>query len=528
MGDRNEDGQGRVPSDHAGHNVGRRDLLKGIAGIGLATSLTSGVPISSGPDADGPRSRLSSDLVRKENQRPGTRDWLLSRTRIDPETRYRSPAIEGFCSRTSVRPGQTLEFHVSTNPVSRFTIDIFRMGYYGGSGGRLVTSIGPLAGKSQPDPPVGPNRVRDCQWEASASLKIPSDWLSGVYVGKLTAEKDGVQSYVIFVVRDDRQADFLFQCSDTTWQAYNYWPSEFSLYRDGQKQGFYWGPDVAVSFNRPYAMSGQIVRNPLTIGSGEFFSWEFPLAFWMESRGYDVTYISNLDTHSDPAGLTRAKGFLSVGHDEYYTIEMYRHLKQSIADGLNIAFLSGNVCYGQIAFSDSAASRIFSRLDCFGRSDPREFDGFPEMKRFPFRAPSERSLVGAHSVYPVWGGSDWTCVEPEHWIFAGTGMQQGDAIPGLVGWEWHGEPAEQDRLVVLASGPIASPRDEWSKETQYTATIYNGPKGNFVFNASTCWWSDGLAEPPGYVRPRTVYAKPQGPDSRVGQITANVLERMRS
>ena len=54
----------------------------------------------------------------------------------------------------------------------------------------------------------------------------------------------------------------------------------------------------------------------LTNGSGEFLLWEFPLAFWMESSGYDVTYISNLDTHNDFESLTRAKGFLSVGHDE--------------------------------------------------------------------------------------------------------------------------------------------------------------------------------------------------------------------
>jgi len=61
----------------------------------------------------------------------------------------------------------------------------------------------------------------------------------------------------------------------------------------------------------------------------------------------------------------------------------------------------------------------------------------------------------------------------------------------------------------------------------YTATVYSGPKGNFVFNAATCWWGDGLSAPPGYVRP-AAYATPQGPDARVQTITANVLERMRA
>lgn len=47
-----------------------------------------------------------------------------------------------------------------------------------------------------------------------------------------------------------------------------------------------------------------------------------------------------------------------------------------------------------------------------------------------------------------------------------------------------------------------------------------------MFNASTCWWADGLSEPPGYVRP-SVYTSPQGPDSRVQRITRNLLERMK-
>ena len=72
---------------------------------------------------------------------------------------------------------------------------------------------------------------------------IPNDWPSGVYVGKLTAELEGLQSYVIFIVRDDRPCDFLFQCSDTTWPAYNRWPNEWALYNDGKKR-WYVGPDV--------------------------------------------------------------------------------------------------------------------------------------------------------------------------------------------------------------------------------------------------------------------------------------------
>jgi hypothetical protein len=462
--------------------------------------------------------------VAEENARGGTCDWLLEKTQIDPDTRFRCPWIEGYCSRASVRAGETISFHVSTNPPSPFVIDLYRMGYYGGAGGRHLLRLGPFQGRTQADPPIGPNRLRECRWESCASVTIPGDWLSGVYVGKLTAERGGLQSYVIFIVRDDRRADFIFQCSDTTWQAYNRWPSQFALYDDGKKF-WYWGPDTQVSFDRPYGKYCQIVDAPLSTGSGEWFLWEFPVAYWMESRGDDVTYISNTDTHADPAGLRRAKGFLSVGHDEYYTIEMFSQLKEAIAGGLHVAFLSGNVCCGRIDLrpgSDGAPNRIFNRADRFGGILPEEGEALPEVKLFPSTTPNEKTLVGARTVVPAVGTGDWICRAPDHWLFEGTGMKLGVGIPALVGWEYHGDPADLPGLEIVASGPTRSHHGPGT----YTATVYPGPRGNFVFNASTCWWGDGLSEPPGYVRP-FAHASPEGPDPRVQRITANLLARMR-
>ena len=38
------------------------------------------------------------------------------------------------------------------------------------------------------------------------------------------------EAYFIFIVRDDRRADLLFQASDMTWLAYNRWPQWRSMY----------------------------------------------------------------------------------------------------------------------------------------------------------------------------------------------------------------------------------------------------------------------------------------------------------
>ncbi|AMV36536.1 N,N-dimethylformamidase beta subunit family domain-containing protein [Planctomyces sp. SH-PL62] len=495
--------------------MNRRDWMKTTTAAGLASTV---IPVRAATPAD-------PDRIRVENQKPGTRDWMNTNVRVDPKTNFRSPGIEGYVSHTSIRPGETITFHVSTNPASRFTIELYRMGFYQGHGARLVEKLGTFPGQVQPDPEIGPMRLRECLWEPCASFKIPDDWVSGVYLGKLRAEREGLESYVVFVVRDDRQADYLFQVSDNTWNAYNRWPSQFALYDDGKKN-WYWGPDVQTSFDRPYGKYCQIFDAPLSVGSGEWLLWEFPLAFWMEQHGYDLTYISNIDTHLDPEGLRRAKGWISIGHDEYWSLEMFENMKKARDDGLNLAFLSGNSICGVVDIhpsSDGRPGRIIERVGRFGSPRKEEIEqGFPEEALFKKNGPNEATLIGAQSTFPVTGGGDWICTKPDHWLFQGTDMKQGDAIGGLVGWEWHGEPWDIPGLEIVASGPTKSPRGEGV----YTATIYPGPKNNFVFNASTIWWATGLSSPPGFIMP-DVYTRPKGVDPRVQRITTNLLERLR-
>src|SRR5437899_5320464 len=121
-----------VPSP-AKHRISRRGLLKGVVALGAGGAL-SGCAKYLPTQRSKSRTNNSAALVRSENERQGTRDWLLENTRIDPETKYRCPWIEGYCSRTSVRAGEQISFHVSTNPPSAFTLELYRMGYYGGTG----------------------------------------------------------------------------------------------------------------------------------------------------------------------------------------------------------------------------------------------------------------------------------------------------------------------------------------------------------------------------------------------------------
>lgn len=469
------------------------------------------------------------DRIRRENAREGTTDWQLTRVRIN-QGKWRTSLIEGYCSQQSYRAGETLRVCVSTDPARRFHLDLYRMGYYGGKGARLVRRWEALPGRPQPVPPMGPapGRLRECRWEPSLEFTVPDDWLSGVYLGKLTTVPESRsepywQSYVIFVVRDDRPADLIFQVSDNTWQAYNQWPLAESLYThpDGAHAA-----GVAVSFDRPYGMYTQIFQPALSIGSGEFLLWEFPLCYWLEQHQYDVTYISNSDG-MELSTLTRARAFLSVGHDEYWDLRQYEAAEAAIEAGVSYLWLSGNSVFSVSPFSasyDGRPKRIITRAGSFGALREEERAAYPNL--FPGitqKGPDERRIIGARSVVPFNGGGDWTCVKPDHWVFEGTGMRRGDSIPGLVGWEHHGDP-DPDRpgLEVLAEGSV------WAGGTQegrYAATIFPGPAGNLVFNAATIFWSQGLSSPPGHILPWSHWSRPHGPDPRVQRITRNVLKR---
>lgn len=512
-------------SDQHVFGTHRREFLAQVSG-GLA-ALT--IPIGDGAAA-ADSVPAKSGLIVEENAKPGSSDWQLTRVRPDKDG-FRSTWIEGYCSKQSVKAGESIDIMVSTNPARAFLLEIFRTGYYGGKGARLMKTLGPFEGKTQETPTRGPKDLHECTWESSTTLTIPADWPSGVYLGRLTTIPKGGedaeaywQSYVIFIVKDDRPADILFQCSDNTWQAYNRWPNNYSVYmhpKGGQ------GPWADVSFDRPYGREAQftgVVNDPLSFGSGQYLSLEFPLLYWLEQHGYDVTYCSNSDMLKPDRGLA-CKTFISVGHDEYWDIRQFKSVETMRDAGVSLLFLSGNSVCWVTPFRENSQgkpNRIIFRGGPYGGQNDYAVRREKEHGPFPERGPDEGFLMGARNVEPVNGGGDWIVVKPEHWMFEGTGVKKGDKIPGLIGWEYHGDPANIPGLEIVGAGTA------WvggQIPQKWTATIYPGPKRNFVFNASTIFWSQGLSMPPGHTLPWSHWSRPHGPDERVQTITHNLLKK---
>jgi N,N-dimethylformamidase beta subunit-like protein len=456
----------------------------------------------------------ATNAVVTENQQPGTTAWQLPGLLTADDT---TKQIKGYASTTSVLQGGSITFYVTVNPVQTYTIDVYRIGWYGGAGGRLRLHVGPLAGIQQAACPTDATTgMIACTWPPAYSTTIASDWTSGVYLALLT-NAAGYQNYIPFVVRDSRPAALLYQQSVTTYQAYNNYPDDRatgkSLYGYNSSGAVTVGTTpaaVKVSFDRPYADDG----------AGQFLNWEINLVRWLERSGYDVTYSTNLDTHSNGAALLTHRGFLSTGHDEYWSNEMYNAAQAARDAGVSLAFLGSDSIFWQVRF-ESSASGVANRVMVGYKSastDPIQGPTTTVEWRDPPVNRPEQTIKGVQYTNSVnWGSlAGYVVTNSTSWVYAGTGFKDGDTVPGIVGYE-------MDRYMPDVAGPTTtnltllshSPFTSNGGVADYSnSSIYQVASGAWVFSTGTMSWSwalDDFGNGSGLV------------DPRIQQTTANVL-----
>ena len=205
---------------------------------------------------------------------------------------------------------------------------------------------------------------------------------------------------------------------------------------------------------------------------------------------------------------------------------MYDNAISARDAGVNFAFLSGNSVWGVIPMLPSSKGqpyRVIRREDKFIGEELSAMLNKQRGTKQKYPAGPDAGLLMGGITAGI-GGGPWTCVNPDHWLYEGTGMKEGDMIEGLVGWEWHGRPAKD--LPGMEFVAHSETRNGAGKpQSPHIATIYDGPKGNVVFNAGSIWWAQGLSSPPGHVLPAHKAAQPQGPDPRVQRMMSNVFDR---
>ena len=255
------------------------------------------------------------------------------------------PSIQGFPTDLSVNQGDSVSFKVDLDATApEFHIDVYRLGWYGGDGARKITTIGSGQTTSTDQPACLTDEVGldtglvDCgNWSVSGQWTVPVDAVSGIYIARLVRDDTQGASHVPFVVRDDDgTSQLLFQTSDTTWQAYNQYGGN-SLY-GGTGPGTGGNSDgraYKVSYNRPLTVRGNAPEDSL-------FNAEYPTVRWLERNGYDVSYMTGIDTDRAGAELLEHEAFMSVGHDEYWSGPQRANVEAARAAGVHLAFFSGN------------------------------------------------------------------------------------------------------------------------------------------------------------------------------------------
>ncbi len=493
------------------------------AGIGSVTFSATAIPANPNP-------------IYLENLNPGTTNWKL----VNRGSRA-SGEIAGYASATSVNKGQSLDIKVSLGEAGQFTIDVYRLGYYGGKGGRLMASSGSLNGTPQAACTLDPNLgLIECNWTTSYVLQVGNNWTSGIYIAKLTDQGTSKVAHVWFIVRDDSStADILFQSAVSCVLAYSTIGGH-SLYNfnsiDGQRafKVSYDCPLSQATFEESYEAD-----TPLR--------WEYNMVRWLESQGYDITYTDNMQVHANAQTLLNHKVFLSVGHDEYWSKEMRDNVQAARNAGKNLAFFSANTCYWRVRFESStgAAGQVKPNrvMSCYKQDwelDPVAQQQGPSAATNKFRSAQnqypENALLGVMygSDLDVYGGYNFVVSNSGDPYYANTGLQNGDQLPMLVGYEWDfvvNNGSTPPGLVVLSQSPVQPSTllptfDEPDGEktlpsnqdyTKSHSARYTASSGAKVFASGTIQWAWGLDSDG---------VSPAREDIRLKQITVNIFADM--
>ena len=468
-----------------------RNQPRAVAKASPATHTTQGAP-SSGPATFPGPDGVEARWVIEENDKPGTTAWQIH----GPHA-----GIDGFANQVYVQAGQRVTLYVSTTS-RRFRAEAFRMGYYQGKGARLVWESSEVAGRNQPACPVasGTNMVTCDNWKPSLTFAVTQPWVQGDYLIKLVGSGNA-QSFVPLTVWDPAStATYVIKNDVFTWQAWNPYGG-YDFY-----QGLGSCPaDVyplcsrsrVVSYDRPYGAEE---------GSGNFLVLEYPLVRWAEEHGLDVTYATDLTVQEHPDYLLRHKVLLSLGHDECWSYGERESALRAYGKGMNIVFFAASPVLRHVRTQASALGPDRELVD-YRDSAADPLDSVPgdamevtgnEWSNPPSSWPEYEFVGDTYSGFLEPGVySGFTVADASAWVFDGTGLKDGETVPGVVGSdvdqfeEAAGQPADDQ---ILGHSPVP-PGDGQSNVSPWFSdmTYYtNAATGAGVIDTGTNNWIPAL------------------------------------
>jgi hypothetical protein len=148
---------------------------------------------------------------------------------------------------------------------------------------------------------------------------------------------------------------------------------------------------------------------------------EWRLLAWLEREGFDYDYYAETQLHSGALNLDDYSVLILSTHPEYWTITMFDRVKSWVFErGGRLMYLGGNGLNCAVEMLDDHTMRCLN-------GDARELKRRGLESRFHFSSESEASLLGVvFTDTGIMTAAPYRVVEASHWIFAGTGLQNGD------------------------------------------------------------------------------------------------------
>ena len=340
--------------------LSRRRFIQGAAGAALLV----GAPAFVRPGAAG----AATNAITVENLKAGSRNFQIGQFQYNG-------SISGFATRTSVNRGEVLKVRLNDwtkpweGPNTQATLEIYRLGYYGGNGGRLVRTQN-VALRNQGFLDENNRPLFDKFGHSSAAFRwtdtvdvATTDLVSGVYLAKIKPAAGNGENHFPFIVREDsRNRDILLVMPTNTWQAYNTWPGKCLYvspdYRSDYETIAGKAPDgksraMKVSFDRPH--------NNVFDDLNWVLRTEFPLIYWLERQGYNVTYTEDMALDaaaSSQLRTPRTRVLAFAGHGEYWTKRMFDKVLAARNAGTHIASFCANAAYWQVRYEDNRRTMV--------------------------------------------------------------------------------------------------------------------------------------------------------------------------
>ena len=241
-------------------------------------------------------------------------------------------SIQGFATEISVPQGGTVHFKIDTDAAS-YQLEIYRMGYYGGDGARLVATRARTTARrpSRPARATASTGLTDCgNWAESASWAVPADRGVGDLLRQGRPFERRCEPHRLRRPRRRRQLGPAVPDVGHDLAGLQPVRRQLALRRQPGRARLQGLLQPAVHHARDAA--------PRTGSSTPSTRWS---AGSSATATTSATRPAWTPTRAAPS-CSSTRAFLSVGHDEYWSGTQRANVEAARNAGVDLAFFSGN------------------------------------------------------------------------------------------------------------------------------------------------------------------------------------------